>query len=124
MPVIVASLAVGALGLFVTRRLVRRGSPAGAAHGPWALGLAAVVPAWMVVLVPLLGATPGVRPPAWSMVAWVLSAAAALLGAITSEAALRSAGEAAGRGGLRAWRLGAAAIVPAWVIALLAYAGR
>ncbi len=88
-------------------------------HAYWALGLVALLPAWLVAFVGLLGATPGVRPQLVSGAAWLLSAAAGLIGAIATEARVRATGDLAeAHHARRLWRLGVLAFLPAWVIVL------
>jgi hypothetical protein len=92
-------------------------------HAYWALGLIALLPAWLVAFVGLLGSTPGVRPQLVSGAAWMLSAAAALVGAIATEAGVRGAGDSVeAHHAARLWRLGLLAFLPAWVIVLIGYA--
>ncbi len=119
MLVIGVSLLAGVLGSAATRALVHRLAAGGRAQDPyvsWSLGLAGLVPAWLIAFVGLLGTTPGVRPQLAAAVPWILSAASALLGAIVSEARVRAA--PAGRPWARGWREGVLALAPAWAIAL------
>ena len=88
-------------------------------HAYWALGLVTLLPAWLVAFVGLLGTTPGVRPQLVSGAAWLLSAAAGLIGAIATEARVRETGDfAEAHQATRLWRLGVLAFLPAWVIVL------
>ena len=83
------------------------------------LGLVTLLPAWLVAFVGLLGTTPGVRPQLVSGAAWLLSAAAGLIGAIATEARVRETGDfAEAHQATRLWRLGVLAFLPAWVIVL------
>ena len=89
-------------------------------HAYWALGLVSLVPAWLIVFVTLLPGVPGMRPQLISAAAWILSAAAGLVGAIATEGRLRHLDES----GLqpspsRLWRLGVVALAPSWTIALV-----
>jgi hypothetical protein len=120
--VVAVSLVLAVAGVIGTRAVVQRREPGPDPHVDWALGLAALAPAWLVVFVALLGPSVGGRPPLGALLPWILSAAAALAGAIASEGALRARGDAAT--GLRAWRLGLVGFLPAWGIALIAYALR
>ena len=125
---IIASVFLGLFGVVMSRiGLTRLTQHDGSRdqHAYWALGLVTLLPAWLVAFVGLLGTTPGVRPQLMPGAAWLLSAAAALAGAIATEARVRGAGdsEAAHRAS-RLWRLGLLALLPAWVIALIGYAAR
>jgi hypothetical protein len=85
----------------------------------WAFGLVALLPAWLVAFVTLLPDVPGTRPQLIPAVAWLLSSAAGLVGAIGTEGHLRRLDES----GLcqsprRLWRLGVMALAPSWAIAL------
>lgn len=88
----------------------------------WALGLVALLPAWLVVFLTLLPDVPGTRLQLIPAVAWLLSAAAGLAGAIATEGRLRHLDES----GLhpsprRLWRLGVMAMTPSWAIALVGH---
>lgn len=123
MAALLLSLLAAAAGAGLSRwgavRLAGRG-PAGEPHACWAVGLAGLVPAWLIVFIALLGPEPARRLPVVAAAAWVVSAAAALAGAIASESRLRrAAGEAGDRPApAHAWRLGALALLPAWLVAL------
>jgi hypothetical protein len=120
------SLVVALLGLLATaagrRRLERRPGPRDG-HEYWALGLVALLPAWLVAFLALLPSAPGQRPQLVSGAAWILSTAAALLGAIATESRVRRAAELEDAAApLRCWQLGVSALIPAWALALLARA--
>ena len=88
---IVASVLLGLIGVIASRVGLTRLTADDASRDPhtyWALGLVTLLPAWLVAFVGLLGTTPGVRPQLVSGAAWLLSAAAGLVGAIVSEARL------------------------------------
>jgi hypothetical protein len=94
-------------------------------HAYWALGLVTLLPAWLVAFVGLLGTTPGVRPQLVSSAAWLLSAAAGLIGAIATEGRVRETGDfAEAHHATRLWRLGVLAFLPAWVIVLSGHVAR
>jgi hypothetical protein len=85
------------------------------------LGLVAVLPAWLVAFLGLLGSTPVRRMHAVVGVAFILSAALAVAGTIATEAIVRRDAEAApGRAAEWQWRVGAVALVPALAVALAA----
>ena len=119
--VIVSSLLVGVLGVVAARirldylaaREVDRDP-----HVYWVLGLAAPVPAWLIVFWVLLGPSPRPRPDVVSATAWILSAAAGLVGPILTEGIVRRVERATP---LAYWRLGLVSFLPAWGIALLGY---
>jgi hypothetical protein len=73
---------------------------------------------WKLVRPQILGTTPGVRPQLVPGAAWLLSAAAGLIGAIATEARVRETGDfAEAHHATRLW-LGVLAFLPAWVIVL------
>jgi hypothetical protein len=116
------SVVVSALGLlaswggtvYFTRRQHSRDP-----HLYWFLGLAALLPAWLIAFVGLLGSSTGARPEVSQSVSWILSSAAALLGVIVTDALVRRLHES-GRAHrlLMYWLLGIVALLPAWGIAL------
>lgn len=126
--IIVSSVALALLGVFVSRLIVRRlaaGDAQPDAHACWAIGLFALLPAWLVPFIGLLGTQPGAKPQAVAGAVWVVSAAAALIGVIVSEARVRGAGRCAGaHDARRLWRLGLLALLPAWVIVLGGHVAR
>ena len=90
-------------------------------HVYWAVGLGTLAPDWLIAFLGLLPTAPGVRPQLASAASWLLSGAAALIGAIVTEARIRearNAGEASRADATRPWCLGVLALLPAWVIAL------
>jgi len=120
----IVSLALLGIAVIISRvALSSLAAPSRDPHAYWALGLVTPLPAWLVAFLGLLGTQPGVRPQLVSSAAWVLSSAAALVGAITTEAYVRRAGDSveAQHAG-RLWRLGLLAFLPAWGIALIGYA--
>ena len=122
MSIIASSILLGLIGVVASRVGLTRLTADGASRAPhacWALGLVALLPAWLVAFVGLLGATPGVRPQLVSSAAFLLSAAAGLIGAIATEARVRRAGDSVeAHQATRPWQLGMLALLPAWVIAL------
>ena len=121
--IVTSSLLLALAGVLATRAGLNRLATGSARdlHVYWALGLLALLPAWLVVFVTLLP-DPGTRLRLGSAVAWLLSAAAGLAGAIATEGRLRFLEES----GLdpspgRLWRLGVLALTPSWAIALVGH---
>lgn len=123
--IVAASLALAGLGLIATRTAVANlaaGAPDRDPHVYWILGLVALLPAWLVPFVALMGTVPTPRVHLSWAIPWALSSSAGLIGAIASEAAVRRGiGSSAPRPPASCWRLGAVWFVPAWVIALLGH---
>jgi hypothetical protein len=122
-PMIAWSVVIGLVGMLATwgatRALgARESSPRPHLH--WSLGLAALGPAWLVAFVGLLGSSPTGRPEASLSASFIVSSSVALLGIILSDGAVRRLRES-GRvyPAVTYWLLGAAALVPAWGMALL-----
>jgi hypothetical protein len=126
--IIVSSVFLGLLGVVASRIGLTYLTTDGASRDPhayWALGLVALLPAWLVAFDGLLGTTPGVRPQLVSGAAWLLSVAAGLIGAIATEAGVRGAGDSVeAHHAARLWRLGVLAFLPAWVIVLIGHVVR
>lgn len=120
---IAGSVLAGVLGVLGTGGgmmwFARRQSP----RGPifyWVLGLAALLPAWLIGFVGLLGSSMGERPEPSLSVPFILSSSAALLGVILTDAAVgRLRGSVRERRPVTYWLLGVIALLPAWGIALL-----
>lgn len=120
---VVAGL-LGILGTWVGMiRLAQRQSPPSPVLY-WILGVASLLPAWVIAFVGLLGPALVVGRPEPSLsVPWILSSAAALLGVILSDAALRRLRDSEqDYRPVAYWLLGVAALFPAWCIALLGFA--
>ena len=126
--IVAFSVLLGLIGVFASRFGLTCLNANGASrdpHASWALGLLTLLPAWLVGFVGLLGTTPGVRPQLVSSAAWLLSAAAGLIGAIATEAHVRGAGDSVEpHHATRLWRLGVLAFLPAWVIVLIGHVAR
>jgi hypothetical protein len=124
--IVIACLALLGLAIMVSRLALRRLAGESAARDPhayWALGLVTPLPAWLVAFLGLLGTQPGATPPMISGAAWVISAAAALIGAITTEAGARRAGDSVeSHDATRLWWRGVFALLPALGIALIGHA--
>jgi len=123
---IAGSVVAGVLGVLGTCAgmtwFARRQSP----RGPifyWVLGLAALLPGWLIAFVGLLGSSTGERPEPSLELPFILSSSAALLGVILTDAALgRLRGSGREHRPVTYWLLGVAALAPAWGIALLGLA--
>jgi hypothetical protein len=118
--VIAISLVAGAVGIAVSRlvlgRLARRPEPPEPTLA-WVLGLAGVMPGWVVAFLGLLGAA--AEPIGPVRLAFVTSSAGGLLGAIVTDVIarhLRASGPE--RPSALYWLLGVLAIAPAWAMAL------
>jgi hypothetical protein len=117
------SILVGLLGVigtgFGTVHRARR-KPNPRPEMQWLLGIAALLPAWLIAFLGLLGPSTGGRPEKALAISWVLSSSVALLGVIVTDAVLRRLRES-GRNyrPVTYWLLGVVALVPGWGIALL-----
>lgn len=122
MSIVASSVLLGLLGVVASRAGLTRLTTGDASRDPhayWALGLVTLLPAWLVAFVALLGNAPGAKPQVVSSVAWLLSAAAALIGTFTTAARVRGVGDfVEAHHAERLWRLGLLAFLPAWVILL------
>lgn len=103
-----------------TVQLLGRNSP----HRPeayWLLGMSALLPAWLIAFLGVVGRSTGARPEKALTVSWILSSSAALLGVIITDAALRRLGESGrGRHPVTLWILGVVTLLPALGVALIA----
>ena len=128
--VIAFSLFLALIGVVASRVGLTRATAGDVPRDPhvhWVIGLVALVPAWLTAFLALLPTEPGVRPQAISSASWLLSGAAALIGAIATEARIREgghAGEPVRTAATRPWRLGVLSLVPAWLIAVGGHAIR
>ena len=122
--IIAASIVLALIGVVASRVGLMRLAANDAGRDPhtyWALGLMTLLPAWLVAFIGLLGTDPGAGP----QVVWVLSVAAALIGAVGTEACVRAADDTvAAHHATRLWRLGVLAFLPAWVIVLSGHVAR
>ena len=111
---------LGVLGTGVTTAYLSRWNSARGGTTYWLLGIAALLPAWLIAFLDLLGRSSGPRPNKASIASWILSSSAALLGVIVTDAALKRLRES-GRDHrpVTCWLLGVLAFLPGWGIALL-----
>jgi hypothetical protein len=114
----IVSMVLAAGGLAASAAVRRRLTRVEDAHVDWALGVAALVPAWLVALLGVLG--PSVRPRLTVITAVALlgTIVAALGGAITTEARVRADAGSGRMSRVRAWYLGLLAVAPAWLVAM------
>ena len=97
--------------------LARRG-PGTTPRAAWLAGLPALLPAWLFSFVSLLGGAGSAQGP--PRAAFLGASAAAILGVLASDALFgREERRPGGDRPLLWWLLGAAALGPAWVVALL-----
>lgn len=123
MPVVAWSVVVGVVGLLATwggtAYLSKRASHRNP-HHYWFLGLAALLPAWLIAFVGLLGPSTGERPELSLSMSFILSSSAVLLGIILADGAVRRRRESwRTHRPVTYWLLGVSALCPAWCIALL-----
>lgn len=86
----------------------------------WLLGLAALLPAWLIAFLGLLGHLTGRFPEKPLEAWWILSASAAILGVILTDGVVRKWREATKASPpARYWLLGMGAFAPAWGLAVL-----
>jgi hypothetical protein len=114
------SLGLAVVGLAVSRwgarALVRR--PASTPRVLWVSGLPALLLAWLVPFVSLLNASGSAEGPPRK--AFMVASAAAILGVLGSDWLInREEKQGSVSRPLVSWLLGAAALAPAWLVALL-----
>lgn len=115
------SLALVGLGLAVSRwgatALARRAAGA-VPRATWLAGLPALAPAWLVCFVSLLGGAGSAQGA--PRTAFLGASAAAILGVLASDGLFtREERRPGGARPLVCWLLGAAALAPAWLVALI-----
>jgi hypothetical protein len=115
------SLLAAAVGIALTATLVRRLASAGGDHEVevyWALGLAALTPAWIIEFLAILGA--GAEPERRVRLFAMASVGVAMGAVLISNAIARRLDAAGpGRRPYACWLLGAAALAPPWLLALV-----
>jgi hypothetical protein len=103
------------------RALARRPTPP-TPRVLWVAGLPALLLAWLVPFVSLLNASGTIEGPPRKT--FMGASAAALLGVLVSDWLInREEARASGQRPLISWLLGVAALVPAWLVALILAAG-
>lgn len=117
-----ASIVVGVIGLLGTVAVMpylRSWMSNWRPQHHWFLGLAALFPAWLIAFLALLPHSIGQGPRVPLPLSVLLCSVAALFGVIVTETAVRQLDK---RGyslsAFTYWFLGAAGLVPAWLIAL------
>jgi uncharacterized membrane protein len=121
MTIVLWSLAFGIVGVAVSRwgarALARRGSPP-TPRALWVVGLPALLVAWIVPFVALLNASGTIEGPPRKT--FMGASAAAILGVLVSDWLInREEKREPERRPLASWLLGVAALVPAWLVALI-----
>jgi hypothetical protein len=91
----------------------------------WLVGIAALLPAWLIAFLGLLGLSTGPRPEKALAVSWIVSSSIALFGVIVTDTVVRRL-RASGRDHrpMTYWLLGLVALLPGWGIALLVLLAR
>jgi hypothetical protein len=125
MTVMLWSLALAIAGVLLSRwgvrALARRPTPP-TPRLLWVAGLPALLLAWLVPFVSLLNASGTIEGPPRKT--FMGASAAALLGVLVSDWLInREEARASGQRPLISWLLGVAALVPAWLVALILAAG-
>lgn len=118
------SILAGLLGVLGTGGgmlyLARRGFPQ-RSELYWLLGITALLPAWLIAFLDLLGRSSGPRPEKALSLSWILTTSVALLGVIVTDQVVKRLRESGrDRRPVIYWLLGVVALLPAWGIALLA----
>ena len=121
MTIVLWSLAFGIVGVAVSRwgarALARRGAPP-TPRALWVVGLPALLFAWIVPFVALLNASGTIYGPPRKT--FMGASAAAILGVLASDWLInREEKRDPERRPLASWLLGVAALVPAWLVALI-----
>ena len=121
MTIVLWSLAFGIVGVAVSRwgarALARRGAPP-TPRALWVVGLPALLFAWIVPFVALLNASGTISGPPRKT--FMGASAAAILGVLVSDWLInREEKRESERRPLVSWLLGVAALVPAWLVALI-----
>jgi hypothetical protein len=119
--VVVWSFALAVLGLAASRwgmSVLARRAPPATPRAQWLAGLPALLPAWLLPFVSLLNAVGTAEGPPRK--AFMVASAAAILGVLGSDWLINREERCppAARP-LRWWLIGAAALAPAWLVALL-----
>ncbi|MFQ5897697.1 MAG: hypothetical protein ACE5JN_05555 [Candidatus Methylomirabilia bacterium] len=114
------AIVVGVGGTWLGVRWLDRRQSSRPPEVDWLLGVIALLPAWLIAFLSLLGRAVETLPEASAAVWPIASAAAALLGVIVTDATVRRLrGSDARERRTRYWAAGLASLVPAWGIALL-----
>jgi hypothetical protein len=115
------SLGLAVVGLAMSRvgaRALARRTPRPTPRGLWVAGLPALLLAWLVPFVSLLNASGTAEGPPRR--AFMVASAAAILGVLGSDWLInREEKRGSAARPLVSWLFGAAALAPAWLVALL-----
>ena len=121
MTLVLWSCTLAVLGLAASRwgaMALGRRAPAPTPRAMWLVGLPALLPAWLLPFVSLLNAVGTVQGPPRK--AFMVASAAAILGVLASDWLIaREERRGAAARPLGWWLRGVAALVPAWLVALL-----
>ncbi len=121
MTVVLWSFALAVLGLAASRwgaSVLARRAPPATPRAQWLAGLPALLPAWLLPFVSLLNAVGTAEGPPRK--AFMVASAAAILGVLGSDWLInREERRLPAARPLRWWLIGAAALAPAWLVALL-----
>lgn len=110
---------VGVLGSGISAFFLRRWRPGPSPGRYWLCGLAALLPAWLISLLALLGQWTGQGPNAPMPPSVILSSSGALVGVIVTDWAVRRLdGKGSLHHPLTYWLLGVISFLPAWAIAV------
>jgi hypothetical protein len=119
--VVLWSFALAVLGLAASRwgaTVLAHRAPPATPRAQWLAGLPALLPAWLLPFVSLLNAVGTAEGPPRK--AFMVASAAAILGVLGSDWLInREERRPPAARPLRWWLIGAAAIAPAWLVALL-----
>jgi hypothetical protein len=119
--VVLWSFALAVLGLAASRwgaSVLARRAPPTTPRAQWLAGLPALLPAWLLPFVSLLNAVGTAEGPPRK--AFMVASAAAILGVLGSDWLInREEHRLPAARPLRWWLIGAAALAPAWLVALL-----
>ena len=116
------AVVVGIFGVIWTGAVVaflRRRETSPSASRYWVCGLAALLPAWLISLLALLGQWTGQGPVAPMPPSVILSSSGALVGVIVTDWVVRRLdGKGSVHQPITYWLLGVIAFLPAWGIAV------
>ena len=114
------SIVAGAAGICGTGAVIARLASRWPRYNPercWLIGMAALVPAWLIAFLGVLGLSPAQGP---ERPLFIFSSSLPLLGAIVTDAVVRRLRESGGdHRPVTYWLLGIAAFLPGWAIGVI-----